>query len=171
MLWSKEPFVQTSFSLLILDLTRVYVLLVSLSDKRTPTWPSDSRICTTSRSTSDFGRRTLLGDRTMGCGSSKHVLETVDDSVHVMLTHEKKVAQKKGEKLSTGYKPRVPHPLLQPKSENSAGANKNNAAAGVTVTTEDDDDNIQNELNQQTEQTTSWCYSLCSKTSEIERKK
>lgn len=51
----------------------------------------------------------------MGCGSSKHTLERVDDSVHVMLAHEKKVALKKGEKVATHYVPRAEHPLLQAK--------------------------------------------------------
>lgn len=49
----------------------------------------------------------------MGCGSSKHTLERVDDSVHVMLAHEKKMALKKGEKVATAYVPRAEHPLLQ----------------------------------------------------------
>jgi hypothetical protein len=52
----------------------------------------------------------------MGCGSSKHTLERVDDSVHVMLAHEKKVAMKKGEKVATHYVPRAEHPLLQSKA-------------------------------------------------------
>ncbi len=49
----------------------------------------------------------------MGCGGSKpeHGLQTVDDSVHVMLKHDKKVQQKKGEK-PRGYVPRAEHPLL-----------------------------------------------------------
>jgi hypothetical protein len=49
----------------------------------------------------------------MGCGSSKHTLERVDDSVHVMLAHEKKVALKKGQKAATEYVPRAEHPLLK----------------------------------------------------------
>jgi hypothetical protein len=58
----------------------------------------------------------------MGCGSSRASnLETVDDSVHVMLAHDKKLAQKKGQKV-TGYVPRASHPLLKPKTpeENAA---------------------------------------------------
>ena len=59
----------------------------------------------------------------MGCSSSKDdKLQTVDDSVHVMLKHDKKVLQTKGE-APHGYVPRAPHPLLQPK--------------GVVVATED----------------------------------
>ena len=49
----------------------------------------------------------------MGCGGSKHTLETVDDSVHVMLAHDKKMAKKHGEKVNTGYVPRAEHPLLK----------------------------------------------------------
>ena len=50
----------------------------------------------------------------MGCNNSKHRgLNTVDDSVHVMLKHDKKVQQQKGEKPH-GYVPRAPHPLLKP---------------------------------------------------------
>ena len=48
----------------------------------------------------------------MGCGTSKGALNAVDDSVHVMLKHDKKVAQKKG-LSSQGYVPRAEHPLMQ----------------------------------------------------------
>ena len=51
----------------------------------------------------------------MGCGASKNhpgALQAVDDSVHVMLKHDKKIAQSKGE-APKGYVPRAPHPLLQ----------------------------------------------------------
>ncbi len=47
----------------------------------------------------------------MGCGSSKHSLLTVDDYVHVMLKHDKKVQQKKG-LAPNGYVPRSEHPLM-----------------------------------------------------------
>ncbi len=50
----------------------------------------------------------------MGCGSSKNALSHVDDSVHVMLKHDKKVQQKKGA-APAGYKERAAHPLLKPK--------------------------------------------------------
>jgi hypothetical protein len=50
----------------------------------------------------------------MGCLASKPTFGTVDDSVHVMLQHDKKVAKRKGEP-STGYVPRAEHPLLQNK--------------------------------------------------------
>lgn len=51
----------------------------------------------------------------MGCAGSKGTLQTVDDSVHVMLKHDKKVQQKKGEKPQ-GYVPRQQHPLMNPKT-------------------------------------------------------
>lgn len=48
----------------------------------------------------------------MGCNSSKeNALANVDDSVHVMIKHDKKRAQQKGERPH-GYVPRAPHPLL-----------------------------------------------------------
>lgn len=53
----------------------------------------------------------------MGCIGSKHAgLEHVDDSVHVMLAHDKKAAQKKG-KPDQGYVPRAEHPLLAQKAQ------------------------------------------------------
>lgn len=52
----------------------------------------------------------------MGCGPSRNTLETVDDSVHVMLQHDKKAAQKAG-KTVTGYVPRAEHPLLAAQNE------------------------------------------------------
>ena len=51
----------------------------------------------------------------MGCLSSKQArlsLTQVDDSVHVMLSHEKKMAKKKGEPAATEYVPRAEHPLF-----------------------------------------------------------
>jgi hypothetical protein len=52
----------------------------------------------------------------MGCGPSKHTLQTVDDSVHVMLKHDKKVQQKKG-LAPNGYVPRPEHPLMTPQTK------------------------------------------------------
>jgi hypothetical protein len=51
----------------------------------------------------------------MGCGSSapEDRLQTVDDSVRVMLTNDKKRKMEKGEKLH-GYVPRAEHPLFKP---------------------------------------------------------
>lgn len=49
----------------------------------------------------------------MGCNSSKESgLANVDDSVHVMIAHDKKRAAQKGE-APHGYVPRAPHPLLE----------------------------------------------------------
>lgn len=53
-----------------------------------------------------------------GCGS-KHTshLETVDDSVHVMLKHDKKKQKEKGKSEQQGYVPRAAHPALDKKKE------------------------------------------------------
>jgi hypothetical protein len=58
---------------------------------------------------------------------SKPTFGAVDDSVHVMLQHDKKLAKKKGQP-TTGYVPRAEHPLLQ------------NAKKKPVVASEDDDD-------------------------------
>ena len=69
----------------------------------------------------------------MGCGSSKDTgLQTVDDSVHVMLKHDKKMAQKKGQ-APKGYVPRAPHPLLQPKEEGAAANGGEEKKDGATA--------------------------------------
>jgi hypothetical protein len=61
-------------------------------------------------------KRIDLLRKNMGCTSSKDTrLQTVDDSVHVMLKHDKKVQQKKGQQPH-GYVPRADHPLLKPKT-------------------------------------------------------
>ena len=51
----------------------------------------------------------------MGCGSSapEDRLQTVDDSVRVMLANDKKRKMEKGENLH-GYVPRAEHPLFKP---------------------------------------------------------
>ena len=59
----------------------------------------------------------------MGCTQSAEGdtrLQTVDDSVHVMLAHDKKVQQRKGQQPH-GYVPRAEHPLLKPKTEGEEG--------------------------------------------------
>lgn len=61
----------------------------------------------------------------MGACMSKRHLETVDDSVHVMIKHDQKVARAKGQQAA-GYVPRAEHPLLKPK----------NSAAPITATEE-----------------------------------
>lgn len=50
----------------------------------------------------------------MGCMGSKSSFGAVDDSVHVMLQHDKKMAKKNGQP-TTGYVPRAEHPLLKKK--------------------------------------------------------
>jgi hypothetical protein len=85
----------------------------------------------------------------MGCGSSKNNLETVDDSVHVMLAHDKKVAAKKGQSTTTGYKPRAQHPLLASAGATAgadsaapvAGGGDASAAAGTTTTSSSSNEN------------------------------
>jgi len=77
----------------------------------------------------------------MGCGGSrlggssrKSALLNVDDSVHVMLKHDKKVQQQKGGPV-LGYKERASHPLLKPKAINAPppGGDANGAGAPVAV--------------------------------------
>jgi hypothetical protein len=85
----------------------------------------------------------------MGCGSSRHTLDQVDDSVHVMLKHDKKVALKKGKDVNAGYKPRAEHPLLmKPKlatrGEEDTGGGTAAAAAVVAVEEEDEKNNNSN---------------------------
>jgi hypothetical protein len=65
----------------------------------------------------------------MGCGASKDGLANVDDSVHVMIRHDKKRAAQKGE-APHGYVPRAPHPLLDAQKAKQA----------VTAQEEDGDD-------------------------------
>ena len=64
----------------------------------------------------------------MGCSQSADKgLQYVDDSVHVMLSHDKKVQQRKGEKPH-GYVPRAAHPLMET-PEDEPGA-PSSASAG-----------------------------------------
>lgn len=69
----------------------------------------------------------------MGCGSSKNALQHVDDSVHVMLQHDKRASMRKG-RPAPGYKPRTEHPLLRPKetSTSADGGAPNGAGAATT---------------------------------------
>ena len=72
----------------------------------------------------------------MGCMQSRG-LDHVDDSVHVMLKHDKKAAQKKGEPVH-GYVPRREHPLLK-----AAREKEEKGAQPVIVATEEGDDGAQ----------------------------
>jgi hypothetical protein len=47
----------------------------------------------------------------MGCATSKHTIDRLEDSVHVALKRDKK----RGGNASIHYTPRAPHPLLMPK--------------------------------------------------------
>ena len=70
----------------------------------------------------------------MGCGNSKESgLQTVDDSVHVMLAHDRKRQKAKGE-TPHGYVPRAEHPLLKPKQQQQQGT------AAIQATEENDAD-------------------------------
>jgi hypothetical protein len=68
----------------------------------------------------------------MGCGSSKEGLSHVDDSVHVMLKHDKKKLKEKGV-ISAGYVPRAEHPLMANETQDNA------QRVSRPIATEDDD--------------------------------
>ena len=72
----------------------------------------------------------------MGCNQSAHDtrLQTVDDSVHVMLAHDKKVQQRKGEQPH-GYVPRAEHPLLKPKAATEGAPGSGGDGGGTTSAT------------------------------------
>ena len=81
----------------------------------------------------------------MGCGSSKSGLNAVDDSVHVMLQHDKKVQLSKGQPEHK-YKARAEHPLLlRPKSaiiegtepEEDVGGGGRDGGGDITSATDD----------------------------------
>lgn len=50
----------------------------------------------------------------MGCQASSLAASKIDDSIHAMLEHDRKVAAQKGQALATSYVPRQPHPMLKP---------------------------------------------------------
>lgn len=63
----------------------------------------------------------------MGCTTSKQqTIAHVDDSVKVMLSHESKMAKKKGVPQSTTYIPRAEHPLLTNMNQNNNNNNTTN---------------------------------------------
>ena len=74
----------------------------------------------------------------MGCGASSHDtrLQTVDDSVHAMLKHDKKRQQQQGE-TPKGYVPRAEHPLLRPKPIEATEADVPGGASNTISTTAD----------------------------------
>ncbi len=62
--------------------------------------------------------------------SSGGHLEQVDDSVHVMLKHDRKKRKESGAATSQGYKPRAANPALEKKrAENTANGSGAAAAA------------------------------------------
>lgn len=85
----------------------------------------------------------------MGCASSKNKLTHVDDSVHRMLAHDRKVAKKKGE-VTKGYVPRAAHPLLQSSQDEinnstnienpSVQQQQQQRSSRMVVATEEDDE-------------------------------
>jgi len=68
----------------------------------------------------------------MGCGASKGEFSNVDDSVHVMIKHDKRVSSQKGAP-APAFKPRSAHPLLQPKAINTPGAADGNGNGPVAT--------------------------------------
>mmetsp|Transcript_11424 Transcript_11424/g.21843 ORF Transcript_11424/g.21843 Transcript_11424/m.21843 type:complete len:83 (-) Transcript_11424:253-501(-) len=74
----------------------------------------------------------------MGCNSSKdNALANVDDSVHVMIAHDKKRAIQKGE-APHGYVPRAPHPLLEKKKVEVEEAGETKTSQDDNIKTRDD---------------------------------
>ena len=62
-----------------------------------------------------------------GCQSKPNALSHLDDSVKVMVRHDAKMLEKKGQKPG-GYVPRAPHPMLdkaaeEPKDEEATEEN------------------------------------------------
>jgi hypothetical protein len=72
----------------------------------------------------------------MGCGASKGGLYNVDDSVHVMIKHDKKIHLQKGAPAPV-FKPRSSHPMLQPKTTNGTPPPGNGANGNDPVATEE----------------------------------
>jgi hypothetical protein len=74
----------------------------------------------------------------MGCNQSTADtrLQTVDDSVHVMLAHDKKVQQQRGEQPH-GYVPRADHPLLKPKAPEAAAGDVGGGGGSATAASGD----------------------------------
>jgi hypothetical protein len=77
----------------------------------------------------------------MGCGQSRGPrLLHADDSVHVMLSRDKKQQQQKGEKHE-GYVARSAHPLLKPKAK-AVVATIEGSDKSETINPESSDENI-----------------------------
>ena len=60
-------------------------------------------------------------------------LEQVDDSVHVMLKHDRKKRKESGQAAASGYKPRATNPALEKKRVEEA-----NNGNGITANEEEE---------------------------------
>jgi hypothetical protein len=78
----------------------------------------------------------------MGCMGSKPTFGAVDDSVHVMLQHDKKLAKKKGQP-STGYVPRAEHPMLRTQEKKPVVASEDDEELDQTVKESQDEKQTQ----------------------------
>jgi hypothetical protein len=75
----------------------------------------------------------------MGCGSSKHALERVDDSLHVMLVRDRKAAKKSGKEVASTYVPRAEHPLMAQATILAAAEDDADVALDQALQRADDD--------------------------------
>jgi hypothetical protein len=62
------------------------------------------------------------------CGSKASHLDHVDDSVHVMLAHDRKKHKGIGSNAGEGYKPRAANPALEKLKESGDAATGTTAA-------------------------------------------
>jgi hypothetical protein len=76
--------------------------------------------------------------------NSSSKFETIGDSVHVMLEHDKKVCATRGQSVC-GYVPRPPHPLLL----DANAASKQRPHGPAVVVEEEEEDNTKNDTNKQ----------------------
>jgi hypothetical protein len=75
--------------------------------------------------------------------NSSSKFETIGDSVHVMLEHDKKVCATRGQSVC-GYVPRPPHPLLD---ASVTSTNKQRPHGPAVVVEEEEEDNSKNDIN------------------------
>eukprot|EP00559_Dactyliosolen_fragilissimus_P005066 CAMPEP_0184855144 /NCGR_PEP_ID=MMETSP0580-20130426/466_1 /TAXON_ID=1118495 /ORGANISM="Dactyliosolen fragilissimus" /LENGTH=78 /DNA_ID=CAMNT_0027349585 /DNA_START=358 /DNA_END=594 /DNA_ORIENTATION=+ len=69
---------------------------------------------------------------------SAHHLSHLDDSVRVMMKHDRKVAREKGMKSPSSYKPRTPNPALQRVKDQHAQQIDENGSKNGTISCEED---------------------------------
>lgn len=67
------------------------------------------------------------------CSSKASHLDHVDDSVHVMLKHDRKKRKDIGAS-SGGYKPRAANPALENLKATEGGGSGDGASTGITAT-------------------------------------